>query len=30
MLKMHPVIYKGHGLNAKSKKEKECIYKNVY
>nr|DAR75659.1 MAG TPA: hypothetical protein [Bacteriophage sp.] len=30
MLKTHPVIYKGHGLKAKFKKEKEYIYKNVY
>nr|DAS39398.1 MAG TPA: hypothetical protein [Caudoviricetes sp.] len=30
MPKTHPVIYKEHGLKAKLKKEKECIYKNVY
>nr|DAR63833.1 MAG TPA: hypothetical protein [Caudoviricetes sp.] len=28
MLKTHPVIYKGHGLKAKLKKERKCIYKN--
>nr|DAX77850.1 MAG TPA: hypothetical protein [Caudoviricetes sp.] len=30
MLKTHPVIYKGHGLKAKFKKERKCIFKYVY
>nr|DAK15513.1 MAG TPA: hypothetical protein [Caudoviricetes sp.] len=29
MLKTHPVIYKDHGLSAKLKKERKCIFKNV-